>query len=367
MTADPGRPAGHFSALLGAAAAEGAAHIPVTVLSGFLGSGKTTLLNRVLRLPDLQGTAVIVNEFGEVGIDHDLIAETHEDTVLLANGCLCCAVRGDLVEALLRLAARPVPPLRVLIETSGLADPGPILRTLMAEGAVRERFSLAGVACTVDAVLGADTLTRQPEAARQLAVADTVFFTKTDLAPVMPALRALVQSLNPAAELNVDAGPQPQALLALASASGTRSMPLAAPAYRSLAAAAPPPDARHGKGIRSFVVVREQPLPREAFAAWLDMLTAMRGEDLLRIKGLVALDDDPGRPLVVHGVQHLFHPPVQLAAWPSADQRTRLVFITRGVDDAALEHTLDVLVRRHRRAARAPHNPNSPDPFKERS
>lgn len=367
MTADPGRPAGHFSALLGAAAAEGAARIPVTVLSGFLGSGKTTLLNRVLRLPDLQGTAVIVNEFGEVGIDHDLIAETHEDTVLLANGCLCCAVRGDLVEALLRLAARPAPPLRVLIETSGLADPGPILRTLMAGGAVRERFSLAGVACTVDAVLGADTLAHQPEAARQLAVADTVFFTKTDLAPVMPTLRALVQSLNPAAELNADAGLQPQALLALASASGTQSMPLAAPAYRSLAAAAPPPDARHGTGIRSFVVVREQPLPREAFAAWLDMLTAMRGEDLLRIKGLVALDEDPGRPLVVHGVQHLFHPPVQLAAWPSADQRTRLVFITRGVDDAALEHTLDVLVRRHRRAARTQQDPNSTDPFKERS
>lgn len=359
------RPGGHFSALLGAAAADGGPSIPVTVLSGFLGSGKTTLLNRLLRLPDLEGVAVIVNEFGAVGIDHDLIAETHDDTVLLANGCLCCAVRGDLADALLRLAARPAPPARVLIETSGLADPGPILRTLMAEGAVRERFVLAGVACTVDAVLGEATLARQPEAARQLAVADAVFLTKSDLAAAPASLLARVHALNPAAVLHADPSAQPQALLALAPSAPAPAP--SAPLYRPTAAPDTNAAAVHGDGIRSFVVVRDQPLPRESFAAWLDMLTAMRGEDLLRIKGLVALDDDPGRPLVVHGVQHLFHPPVRLAAWPGDDHRTRLVFITRGVDPAALEETLDVLVRRHRRAARMPRPTPSPAEPKERS
>ena len=348
---------GHFSSLLAAQEPHGD-RVPVTVLTGFLGSGKTTLLNRLLRQPDLHGTAVIVNEFGEVGIDHDLIAQTTDDTILLANGCMCCAVRGDLVEALNRLGERTDPPLRhVLIETSGLADPGPILRTLMGDAAIRARFALAGVACTVDAVLGMGTLDRHPESVRQVAVADHLFLTKTDLLESEQPSQALLerlQELNGMARMHLDRDQQPLVLRELVQAP-TRSdaEPPDGLFYRPLpgapAVTAVDPAPTHRDGITSFVLVREVPLPREAFSAWLDMVIAMRGEDLLRVKGLVNLAEQPDRPLVIHGVQHLFHPPESLAAWPGPDRRTRIVFITRGVDADAMGETLDVLVRRHLR------------------
>jgi G3E family GTPase len=353
--------AGHFSSLL-AAAPEAGARIPVTVLTGFLGSGKTTLLNRLLALPDLRGTAVIVNEFGAVGIDHDLVEQATEDTVLLANGCLCCAVRGDLVQALAALAARDGPRVeRVLIETSGLADPAPILHTLMGEPGVRARFALAGVGCTVDVVLGMGTLDRHPEAVKQLAVADHLFLTKTDLRPTPAgaALRERLQALAAQAVLHDDPASYPQVLRELLQSSPSQeSAPEAAPFYRLPAgvAAAPVAPGVHGDGINSFVIVRDQPLPRAGFAAWLDMLTAMRGDDLLRVKGIVCLAEDPEHPLVIHGVQHLFHPPTHLAAWPGPDRRTRIVFITRGLDAAALDETLSVLTRRRRGAT-----PSLPD------
>jgi G3E family GTPase len=349
---------GHFSSLLAAAGKPAADRVPVTVLTGFLGSGKTTLLNRLLRLPDLQGTAVIVNEFGSVGIDHDLITQTTDDTVLLANGCLCCAVRGDLVEALNQLCERSDRPLRqVLIETSGLADPGPILRTLMGEPSIRARFAFAGVATTVDAVLAMGTLDRFPESVRQVALADHLFLTKTDLLvgdmTLAPLLERL-QALNAVATVHAQRQEQAQALYALMTGpadTGARPGALFYRAVSSPADAAP----QHRDGITSFVLVREELLPRDAFAAWLDMVIAMRGEDLLRVKGLVGLDDEPDRPMVIHGVQHLFHPPESLPAWPSDDHRTRIVFITRGVDAEALGQTLDVLLRRHlRRSSVAP-------------
>jgi G3E family GTPase len=354
--------AGHFSALL-SAAPDPADRIPVTVLTGFLGSGKTTLLNRLLAQPDLRGTAVIVNEFGEVGIDHDLIEQSTEDTVLLSNGCLCCTLRGDLVQALSGLAGRQAgsgPPLQqVLLETSGLADPAPILHTLMAEPAVRARFSLAGVACTVDAVLGMGTLDRQPESLKQVAVADHLFLTKTDLQPALPgsALRERLRSITPQAVLHDDPAAYPQVLQDLMGASPDALLaPANAPFYRS-AAPATAPSAVHRDGITSFTIVRDEPLPRDRFAAWLDMLAAMRGDDLLRVKGIVCLAEEPDRPLVIHGVQHLFHPPRHLPAWPSADHRTRIVFITRGLDAQALEETLNVLAVRRR--ARPPVPPTS--------
>ncbi|NML18246.1 CobW family GTP-binding protein [Azohydromonas caseinilytica] len=358
---------GHFTSLLAAGAREEhGERVPVTVLTGFLGSGKTTLLNRLLRLPDLQGTAVIVNEFGTVGIDQDLIAQASDDTILLPNGCLCCALRGDLVEAFTRLADQGEvagEPLRqVLLETSGLADPGPILRTLMGEAAIRQRFVLAGVACTVDAVLGDKTLDAHPESVQQVAVADALLLTKLDLldGPPAPALLERLRSLNASATLHLDRDHLPDALRDLMQHRGgqtpaawQRGAQAAAPFYRPVGSAAPAADApRHRDGISAFVLVREEPLPREAFFAWMDLLVASRGEDLLRVKGLVHLDDQPDQPLVIHGVQHLFHPPQWLPAWPSGDRRTRIVFITRGVDREALEETLDVLLARHRRRRR---------------
>jgi len=346
---------GHFSALLASSAIEPAARIPVMVLTGFLGSGKTSLLNRLLRDPRIHGTAVLVNEFGEIGIDHDLVTATHPDTILLANGCLCCAVRGDLVAALVQLAQRSQPVAQVLVETSGLADPGPIVRTLVAEASVRPHFVLSGIACTVDAVQGLATLQRHGEAARQLAVADAIFLTKTDLldGPPPPALLQHLRALNPAAALHGHPAGQPRAmraLLRLAPAALMARQSEAAPAYRlAVQADAPATAALHDGGIRSFVIVRDEPLPREGFAAWMDMLIAMRGEDLLRVKGIVNIAEQPEQPLVIHGVQHLFAPVGELPAWPGPDRRTRIVFITRGLDVESLDESLHVLARRRRR------------------
>lgn len=354
--------AGHFSSLLAVAETPQAARVPVTVLTGFLGSGKTTLLNRLLKLPDLHGTAVIVNEFGEVGIDNDLITQTSEDTVLLANGCMCCAMRGDLIDALNRLVERVGPPLRqVLLETSGLADPGPILRTLMGDPAVRGRFELAGVACTVDAVLGMATLDRQPESVRQVAVADQLFLTKTDLlvgGTASPALLERLRDISALAPIHLDCGQQPQALRHLIQRGNGRCKDHGDSLFYRPTPGAVDPDPMaepvHRDGISSFVLVRDEPLPREAFVAWLDMVIAMRGEDLLRVKGLVHLAEQPDQPLVIHGVQHLFHPPESLPSWPGPDRRTRIVFITRGVSAQALGQTLDVLLRRHLKRGNVP-------------
>ena len=350
---------GHFSSLL-AAVRDAGARIPVAVLTGFLGSGKTTLLNRLLRQPAMEGTVVVVNEFGSIGIDHDLIAHTTDDIVLLANGCMCCSVRGDLVAALHRIATQPTaagaPVQRVLIETSGLADPGPILRSLIGDAALRARFRLAGVACTVDAVLGLHTLRTHPEARHQAAVADMLLLTKMDMAasPQPPAaLLEALQALGGAAALHTDSALHAQRLRALLERPCEQDAPHESPTlyYRPHGGDAPAP---HGDGIRSFTIVRDQPVPRDAFLAWMDMLIAMRGDDLLRVKGLVQLAEEPTRPLVLQGVQHLFQPPEFLPAWPGEDRRTRIVFITRGVDAQALDDTLRVFERRRARSARSP-------------
>lgn len=334
------------------------ARVPVTVLTGFLGSGKTTVLNRLLRQPSLAGAAVIVNEFGAVGLDHLLIEASEEQFTLLDNGCVCCTVRGDLVTTLKELdrksQAGETPPLsRVIIETTGLADPAPILHTLMAEAELMTRFRIGGVVTTVDAVNGVATLRRHSEAAKQVAVADRLLVTKTDLVSdnAFRDLRHRLEHLAPAVEQTVARNGEveldlPASLSADAAADVARiAMRVEAAGHHDHDCGS---DCHHGHnhhrdthhGIRSFSFIIDKPVEWSAFARWLDYVAALKGEDLLRFKGIVCTTDDPERPLVLHGVQHVFHPPARLESWPSADRRSRLVFIVRNIERETIARTL---------------------------
>ena len=326
---------------------------PVLVLTGFLGSGKTTLLNALLRGPALSDAAVIVNEFGEVGIDHLLVETAFEDAVLLKSGCICCTVRGDLVDTLETLSARrdrsEIPQFsRVVIETTGLAEPGPILRTLMTEKSVSDRFRLDGVVTTVDAVNGDGQLDRQPESVEQAALADRLVLTKTDIADAAATERlvARLKELNPAAPLirAVNGTVDTDALLNIGLYDSRRR---AADIARWLHEDAYGHDDhhhdvnRHGPDIHAFCITRAGPVSWPAFRTWLEAFTSLRGADLLRLKGIVNVAGADG-PVAVHGVQHVFHPPTMLKAWPAGDDRhTRLVFIVRNIERAAVEKSLD--------------------------
>src|SRR5467141_2133118 len=334
--------------------------IPVTLLTGFLGSGKTTVLNHVLKQPEMAATAVIVNEFGEVGLDHLLVEQSSEDVVLLNSGCLCCTVRSDIVDTLTNLFVDRVKGkipffTRVVIETTGLADPAPILHTLMTDPIVAARYVLDGVVTTVDAVNGAGSLDRQPEAVRQAAVADRLLLTKTDIAEpgAWQAIEARLKELNPSAAIvSVAQGAIDSALLfnigfydpttkSLDVRRWLRDESFEGDHGQDVGHGHEHPDVnRHDDRIRAFCITREQPISWAALSTWLDGLAAMRGDDLLRLKAIVALSDRPEQPVVLHGVQHLFHPPVLLPEWPSADRRTRMVFITRDLPREAIEATL---------------------------
>ena len=347
------------------ALSDAASRIPVTVLTGFLGSGKTTLLNHVLKQPEMAATAVIVNEFGEIGLDHLLVESATEDVVLLNSGCLCCTVRGDIVNTLTDLFVKRVKGrvpyfTRAVIETTGLADPAPVLHALISDPIVAERYMIDGVVTTVDAVNGAGTLDRQPEAVKQAAVADRLIVTKTDLAEpgAVAALAARLAMLNPGAPLlhAAQGAVDPGALFGLGlfdpqtkSADVQRWLN-----DEAVAAAQPYHDDDHGDGhdghdhhdvnrhdarIRAFCITRDKPISWSALSGWLDALASMRGDDLLRLKAIVAISDKPDQPVVLHGVQHLFHPPVLLPRWPSEDRRTRIVFITRGLPQQAVEES----------------------------
>lgn len=325
--------------------------IPVSVLTGFLGSGKTTLLGRLLRAPAFARTAVIINEFGEIGLDHDLIETSDESFVELTTGCLCCTVRGDLVRTLADLLSRRdggsiAPFERVVIETTGLADPAPILHALMTDPELSARLALAGVVTTVDALHASDTLTRHPAAVKQVAVADRLVLTKCDLAAgATDALQVQLRRLNPAAPLlaAVHGAISPEKIFDVGLYRADSKVPdvagwLAAEAHGHGHAAQD-----HDEEITSFSVFRDTPIHAVALALFLETLAEHAGADLLRVKGILNIVESPDRPAVIHGVQHVFHPPAWLDRWPSADRRSRLVFITRGIPRRWIERLLGML------------------------
>jgi G3E family GTPase len=324
------------------------------VLTGFLGAGKTSLLNRLVTDPALAETAVIINEFGEIGLDHLLVKPIRDGVVLLQSGCLCCTLRGDLVDALEQLLrdldnGRAVFR-RVILETTGLADPAPVLQTAMAHPYLVMRYRLDGVVTVVDAVNGETTLDQHLESVKQAAVADRIVLSKTDLVDSpqrKDQLIARLRSLNPAAPiLDAAAGEaKPDRLLGCGLYDPERKIPdvkrwLAAEAYA---------DAghthehhhhdvnRHDERIHAFAFDAATAIPRPMLDMFLDLLRSVHGENLLRLKGIVKIAETPTRPIVIHGVQHIFHPVVELAAWPDDDERTRIVLITRDLDPSAVQ------------------------------
>jgi G3E family GTPase len=300
--------------------------LPVIAVTGFLGSGKTTLIRALLARPEGANTAIVVNEFGEVGIDQALLRASSDVTVLLGNGCLCCNVRTDLQETLRALfadrARGAVPSFeRVIIETSGLADPGPVLQTFATDRALGREFHLQALATVVDAVAGSRNIDRMPEARKQVALADRIAVTKTDLADPDTTGRLItrIAALTAApVEIAANGAIEPSLLL---------DEPAAVPRSFDLG------HGEHTHGLQSFSLIFEKPLSWPAFEQTMAVLTALRGPDLLRVKGLIAIERCRG-PVVVHAVQHLAHPPVELEDWPDADHRSRLVFITSGLTRA---------------------------------
>ena len=337
---------------------------PVSILTGYLGSGKTTLLNRLRRAPGMAGAAVIINEFGETGLDHLLVARPDENTVLLANGCLCCTIQGELVVTLGRLisqrAAGAVAFDRVLVETSGLADPVPILRTLASDEVVARHVRPGAIITVADGVNGCDQLDECPESVKQAAVADCLLVSKTDLATSdqVERLRRRVARINPGAAVHevVHGEIAPEALFGAAldgaAAAGRIERWLNEAAYAVPARTGRPRRVVRTHGhlddIRSFCVRREEPVTAAGLMAWLNLLAVLKGKDLLRVKGLVNVE---GRPYAIHAVQSVIHEPLALKAWPSADCSTRIVFITRGLERARIEATLPALELDARRPA----------------
>jgi G3E family GTPase len=320
---------------------------PVTLVTGFLGSGKTTLLQRLLAEPALSDTAVLINEFGEIGLDHHLLERIDETMVVLQSGCLCCTIRGELAAAIKDLHSKRerglVPPFRrLVIESTGLADPFPILTTVQADPVLRHHFHLGNVITTVDAVNGMGQLDAQSESVKQVAVADRLVLTKTDLAAA-ETTRLLVERLrriNPAAPLwrSSDRAANAEALLSRDSLDGNGSE------REWLADGSPAGHGhmhgnRHDDDIRAVALSWDRPVDWAMFGIWLTMLLHRHGDEVLRVKGILNLAGTD-TPVAVHGVQHLVHPPTHMKAWPDADRRSRLVLIVKGLAPAVIERSL---------------------------
>lgn len=345
------------------------APIPVSILTGFLGSGKTTVLNHVLQGQDMADTAVIINEFGEIPIDHLLVEQAIENTVVLQNGCICCTVRGDLVDTLLDLVRRSqqglLPPFsRVAIETTGLADPTPIIQTLANDRMIAPLFTLHRVVATLDSVNGLSTLADYPEAVQQLTAADCILITKSDLtdADGLAAVQTALQRINPTAQSHLVIQGAITAELIFGSPDSHSHQPhgninhwlgdAAVQAHHHDHGhdhahghdhdhAHNDPN-RHNAHVSAFCMRTSEPIAAKALERWLNSLLSLRSKDLLRIKGIVHVAGRPG-PVIIQAVQHLLHPPTSLADWPDEDHDTRIVFITRDIAPAAIEASLDLL------------------------
>lgn len=324
---------------------------PVSIITGFLGAGKTTLLNSLLANPNLSDTLVIVNEFGEIGLDHLIVAAPSENTILLKNGCLCCMVRGELTDTLLDLARRQaVGQLahfgRVLVETSGIADPLPILQSLLGDDEIGERYRLGAVITVVDAVNGAHQIDEGFEAPKQIAVADRLVISKIDLVPPsdVAELEELLSDLNPSAAIFRSAHGQGLSEAWLGNAGNVLD-------YESGVATAPEklspdinlPVYRHGE-IRTFSLSWDTPATTQGLQTWLHLLASFNGPDLLRMKGIINVE---GRPVLVNAVQRLIHEPRVLESWPTAKTASTMIFITRRLERQHIEPTLLALGYHH--------------------
>ncbi len=364
------------------AANNAVARIPVYLLTGFLGSGKTTVLNHLVKQPELARTLVIINEFGAVSLDHLLVSHANEDIVVeLGSGCLCCTIRGDLAKTLrdapwrfARQGQRQFD--RVIIETTGLADPAPILHTLFTDRNIFLQYRLQGVVTTIDAVNGAGTLDRHPEAQKQAGLADLLLLTKTDLPQAQPeavqTLQQRLQQMNPQAQLIAvrDGDIAVTELLALDhiepefsttpmdkwlninSFVAQKSFAPVQPGMPRLALREMTVDTvqlaevdlnRHDDHIQAHCFTFDTPFSAGRFEGWLQLIMQLMGHQLLRVKGIIHLKDHPG-PMVIHGVQHIFHPAAFLPAWPDADRQSKVVFITYEIERSTLERTFELFL-----------------------
>lgn len=332
--------------------------IPVNIVTGFLGSGKTTLLREILQRPDFADTAVIVNEFGEIGLDHILLEEVEEGVLLLESGCICCTIRSDLRETIRSLQEKAgkgliAPFRRIVIETTGLADPAPIVSTIAAEPIIRNHFRNANIICTLDAVNGLSTLEKQPEATKQLAVADRILITKCDLAEetAVGALEARVAAINGIAVRGRSEGAGFDAQLLFSEDAGDADW-RAVEVERWLRPGIAEPDVGghdhdhdhshdhgHTDSVRSFIVSYPNPIDWTAFGVWLTALLHAHGERVLRVKGILNVRES-ATPVVIQGVQHVVHPPMHLAAWPDDGRDSQIVFIVRDIEEAAIRRSL---------------------------